>query len=239
MGVVLLGLLAASCGSRSSDSDPDSQAHYQQEIIKSRKKMFQGEIRYTPLRGARVGQSLEVRAEVEGFRVAQSQGERAEAERRTGKLLVGTLIGVKLRCSGAGATCTALSSERQNVLTPDDRATWRWMVRPSSTGQMMVALTVTAYHRDTDNVLFEQPPYVERVSVGTTTAHTAQSAKDDMGEVLAVLGAVLGLGVAYVTIDEFRGRRSGRKGETGAKKKSPPRRTRQPSPSRVRRRNRP
>ncbi|MEI5102718.1 hypothetical protein RB200_34640 [Streptomyces sp. PmtG] len=54
-------------------------------------------------------------------------------------------MGVKLHCGGAGATCTALASERQNVLTPDDEAVWAWEVEPSKTGTMTLTLTVTAY----------------------------------------------------------------------------------------------
>ncbi|WJV50444.1 hypothetical protein [Streptomyces flavofungini] len=153
-------------------------------------------------------------------------------------------MGVKLHCSGAGVTCTALSSERQNVLTPDDKAKWRWMVKPSATGTMTLALTVTAYYRDTNNVLFEKPPFMRRARVDATAANTARRAKDDAVAVLAVLGAVFGLGVAWVTIHEFWQRRSGRKTEAEATKKTLPRRVRgvrrvrHRDGPRVRRRNR-
>ncbi|MEV0908703.1 hypothetical protein [Streptomyces hokutonensis] len=68
-----------------------------------------------------------------------------------------TKIGVRLRCSGAGLSCTPLSSERQSVLTKDDRATWRWEVTAKDTGEVALNLTVTAYYGDTDTVLAEKP----------------------------------------------------------------------------------
>ncbi|MFD0419338.1 hypothetical protein [Streptomyces sp. NPDC127108] len=238
VGVALVALLVTSCAGKSSrGDDPESQALYGQEIIESRKEMFEGKISYTRVRSAKLGRAFEFHAEVAGFRVAGPRGEGKDLQ-RTGELQVGALMGVKLHCSGAGVTCTALSSERQNVLTPDDKAKWRWIVKPSATGTMALALTVTAYHRDTDNVLFEKPPFMQKAHVRATAAHTARRAKDDAVAVLAFLGAVFGLGVAWVTIHEFWQRRSGRKAEAEAAKKAPPRRVRHREGPRVRRRNR-
>ncbi|WP_405655780.1 hypothetical protein [Streptomyces sp. RK9] len=238
VGAALVALLVTSCAGRpTGGDDPESQALYGQEIIESRKEMFEGRISYTRLRSAKIGRAFEFQAEVAGFRAAGSQGARKDLQ-HTGELQVGTLVGVKLHCSGAGVTCTALSSARQNVLTPDDKARWRWIVKPSATGTMTVALTVTAYHRDTDNVLFEKPPFMQKARVGATASHTARQAKDDAFAVLAFMGAVFGLGVAWVTIHEFWQRRSGRKAEAEAAKKAPPRRVRHREGPRVRRRDR-
>lgn len=240
VGVALVAFLVTSCASGPiRGDDPESQALYGREIIESRKEMFDGRIDYTRVRMAKTGRAFEFRAEVQGFRVAGTRGERKESQ-RTGELQVGTLMGVKLHCSGAGVTCTALSSERQNVLTPDDKAKWRWIVKPSATGTMTLALTVTAYYRDTNNVLFEKPPFVQTVRVGATAAHTARRAKDDAVAVLAFMGAVLGLIVAWVTIDEFWQRRSGRRAEAQAAKRTPPRRVgSRDAPRRVRYRDAP
>ncbi|MFF9897766.1 hypothetical protein [Streptomyces longispororuber] len=239
VGIVLTAFLATSCGGRSTEHDPDSQALYGQEIIKSRKEMFDGRVTYTELGSVKVGRSFEFEASLRGFRLAKPHERQAPGSRhRTGRTLVGTLMGVKLHCSGAGVRCTALSSERQNVLTPDDVAEWQWAVKPTRTGTMTLALTVTAYYRDTRNVLFEKPPFSQEVHVGTTASHAAQGAASDMGAVVTFLAALLGLGVACATIADFRQRRTAGKKQGDGKKKSPPQRPRYHSPVRVRRRNR-
>ncbi|WP_190139007.1 hypothetical protein [Streptomyces longispororuber] len=239
VGIVLAAFLATACGGRSTENDPDSQALYGQEIIKSRKEMFDGRVTYTELSSAKVGRPLEFEARLEGFRLAKPHGQKASGSPRlTGRTLVGTLMGVKLHCSGAGVRCTALSSERQNVLTPDDVAKWQWVVKPTKTGTMTLALTVTAYYRDTRNVLFEKPPFSQEVHVGTTASHAAQGAASDMGAVVTFLAALLGLGVACATISEFWQRRTAGRKQGDGKKKRPPRRPRYHIPVRVRRRNR-
>ncbi|MEI5102719.1 hypothetical protein RB200_34645 [Streptomyces sp. PmtG] len=77
--------------------------------------------------------------------------------------------------------------------------------------------------------------------MGTTLGHAADSAKDGMSEWLTFVGVLLGLGVAYVTIDEFRERRTGRTNANGPKnprKKGPPRQGGYHGAPRVRRRDR-
>lgn len=41
---------------------------------------------------------------------------------------------MKLHCSGVGVRCTPLSSERQNVLSKGDQATWVWEVSAQRPG---------------------------------------------------------------------------------------------------------
>lgn len=64
----------------------------------------------------------------------------------------GAQIGMKLHCSGGGVRCTPLSSERQNVLSKGDQATWVWEVSAQRPGLISMALTMTSYFRDSDTV---------------------------------------------------------------------------------------
>ncbi|MFD0031593.1 hypothetical protein ACWGDS_40220 [Streptomyces sp. NPDC055059] len=77
----------------------------------------------------------------------------------------GAEIGVKLHCSGAQVRCTPLSSERQNVISKTDKATWLWDVSAKKAGTVTLSVTVTAYYRDSDTVLLEQTPATTHVKV--------------------------------------------------------------------------
>ncbi|MFB7996983.1 hypothetical protein ACFC4G_29680 [Streptomyces sp. NPDC056002] len=61
--------------------------------------------------------------------------------------------------------CTPLSSERQNVISKTDKATWLWDVSAKKAGTVTLSVTVTAYYRDSDTVLLEQPPTTAHVEV--------------------------------------------------------------------------
>ncbi|MEU7400115.1 hypothetical protein [Streptomyces sp. NPDC044948] len=81
------------------------------------------------------------------------------------KVQAGTEIGVRLHCSGAKVSCTRLSSERQNVLTKADVATWMWEVTAKQAGKVSLTVTVTSYLGGTKTVLFEKPPFTVQAEV--------------------------------------------------------------------------
>lgn len=68
---------------------------------------------------------------------------------------VGGTVGARLRCDGID--CAAESSTRQNVLGPDDSATWTWVLTAHRTGTAHLDLTVTTYDGDTSDVLAAVP----------------------------------------------------------------------------------
>ncbi|MEU6918354.1 hypothetical protein [Streptomyces olindensis] len=130
-----------------------SQREYVEGVSDARKQLFQGHLGYTDAEklGLVAGKPQWFRARVIGDWHTPPSGD-SSAEVRAG-----AQIGVRLQCSGAGVVCTPISSERQNVLTKSDRATWMWRVTAKRTGKVALALTVTAYYRDTNTVLFEKP----------------------------------------------------------------------------------
>ncbi|MFF4802330.1 hypothetical protein ACFY1U_28660 [Streptomyces sp. NPDC001351] len=146
----------------SSDNGPGNQRTYNEEIGQARQQLFQGQLVYTDARSL----GLVAGAEPRSFRVdILGRWRRAKPGETQAPVSAGAQIGVKLHCSGAGVRCIPLSSERQNVLFKNDRATWMWDVSAQRAGKVSVALTVTAYFRESDTVLIEKPPVTSRVDV--------------------------------------------------------------------------
>jgi hypothetical protein len=133
--------------------DDGSQREYVEDVSDARKQLFQGGLAYTGAEklGLVAGEPQWFRARVVGDWHTPPSGD------SSAEVLAGAQIGVRLQCSGAGVVCTPISSERQNVLTKGDRATWMWRVTAKRTGKVALALTVTAYYRDTNTLLFEKP----------------------------------------------------------------------------------
>ncbi|OKK04632.1 hypothetical protein AMK26_15030 [Streptomyces sp. CB03234] len=148
--------------SRSSD-EPRSQETYAEEIGQARRQLFTGRLIHTDARSL----GLVAGAEPRPFRVEVmgSWGRAGRPGETQSPVSAGAQIGAKLHCSGAGVTCTPLSSERQNVLSRNDRATWVWDVSAQRAGKVGIALTVTAYMGEGDTVLVEKPPVTSRVDV--------------------------------------------------------------------------
>ncbi|MFJ6896907.1 hypothetical protein [Streptomyces hokutonensis] len=151
----LAALLAAclftfvACGTGSGSSQRD----FVESMSDARKQLFEGQLTYTNTEKLRLvaGEPRFFHADVTGRWHPPSSGDSSTTVR------AGAQIGVRLHCSGAGLSCTPLSSERQSVLTKNDRATWRWKVTAKGTGEVALNLTVTAYYGDTDTVLAEKP----------------------------------------------------------------------------------
>ncbi|MFE5814863.1 hypothetical protein ACFQ6S_15845 [Streptomyces sp. NPDC056479] len=146
----------------SSNDGSGSQRTYNEEIGQARQQLFKGQLVYTDARSL----GLVAGAEPRSFRVdVRGSWRRTGPGEAQAPVSTGTQIGVKLHCSGAGVRCTPLSSERQNVLSKNDRATWMWDVSAQRAGKVSVALTVTAYFRESNTVLIEKPPVTSRVDV--------------------------------------------------------------------------
>ncbi|MFE9609101.1 hypothetical protein [Streptomyces sp. NPDC006012] len=151
-----------------------AQQPYVEEIQLARKELFQGQLVYTDARSL----ELVAGAEPSPFQVQVLGSWRSagpgEAE---SPVSAGGQIGVKLHCSGAGVRCEALSSERQNVLSKSDSATWMWDVGAARAGKVSIALTVTAYLGDSDTVLIEKPPVTARVEVAPPPGDTGWTSR--------------------------------------------------------------
>lgn len=180
----------------SSDDGPGEQKTYTEEIGRARQQLFRGQLIHTDTRSLK----LVAGAESQSFRVDVLGSWRGAGpgEAQT-SISAGAQIGVKLHCSGAGVRCTPLSSERQNVLTREDRATWMWDVSAQSAGKISIALTVTAYFRDGDTVLLEKPPLTSRVDVAAPPGDGGWFSwiKDSWQW---VAGAITGLGGLAVSV---------------------------------------
>ncbi|MFF2503348.1 hypothetical protein ACFVTY_08240 [Streptomyces sp. NPDC058067] len=140
------------------------QRTYVDEIGQARRQLFTGELVRTDTGSLHLvagGEPRQFRARIMGTWHADGPGETHSPTS------AGAEIGVKLHCSGAHVRCTPLSSERQNVLSKSDSATWLWDVGAERAGTVSMTLTVTAYYRDTDTVLLEKPPLTARVEVAS------------------------------------------------------------------------
>ncbi|MCT2588399.1 hypothetical protein LHJ74_00295 [Streptomyces sp. N2-109] len=129
---------------------PGNQEIYAEEIDQARQQLFKGQLVHTDARTLR----LVAGADPRPFRVdVLGSWRRASPGEAQAPVSAGAQIGVKLHCSGAGVRCTPLSSERRNVLSKSDGATWMWDVSAQRPGKVSFALTVTAYFRESDTVL--------------------------------------------------------------------------------------
>ncbi|WP_399087744.1 hypothetical protein ACGH2B_11690 [Streptomyces sp. BBFR2] len=142
---------------------PSLPGGYRSTIVSARKGLFEGSFRYTVLRKAAEGGIQSFRLTVEGARARRPAG--APSPGGTGDVRVGALMGARLRCAGSRIACTANSSERQPVLTPQDSAEWNWTIATPEAGKATVTLTLTAYYEGTREVLAETSPIEQDLDI--------------------------------------------------------------------------
>lgn len=160
------GVLAGSVAVLVSDGGTTTRppgGSYAEKIIEARRGLFQGRLAYTDIEKATAGDSQSFSVTVSGDDLPPPT--RSPDPTRSREIPVGATIGARFHCSGAGATCTANSSERQSVLTRGDSAVWHWTVETPSAGEVTTALTVTVYYRNTTIVLAEPRPVIQTVEV--------------------------------------------------------------------------
>lgn len=138
-----------------------AQQTYIEEIREARQRLFSGQLIYTDAHSM----NLVAGAQPRRFHVAIRGAWRpAKPGQEQAPVKAGAQIGVKLHCSG-NLRCTPLSSERQNVLSHSDQATWTWALSARDAGKASIALTVTAYLGDGNTVLVEKPPQMLSLDV--------------------------------------------------------------------------
>ncbi|AZQ32099.1 AAA family ATPase [Streptomyces cyaneochromogenes] len=138
-----------------------AQQTYVEEIGEARQRLFSGQLIYTDPHSM----GLVAGAQPRRFQVAiRGAWRQAKPGEEQAPVKAGAQIGVKLHCSG-NVRCTPLSSERQNVLSRSDKATWTWALSARDAGKASVALTVTAYLGDGNTVLVEKPPQMLSLDV--------------------------------------------------------------------------
>ncbi|MGW6399175.1 hypothetical protein [Streptomyces sp. NPDC055134] len=150
------------------------QQAYIDEIDEARQQLFKGELVRTSTESLHLvagGDPLPYRAQILGSWRSDGAGETHSPTR------AGAQIGVKWHCSGAQVRCTPLSSERQNVISKKDTATWLWDVSAGKAGTVTLSVTVTAYYENTDTVLFEQSPATAHVEVAARPGYRFAWAK--------------------------------------------------------------
>ncbi|MDX3762978.1 hypothetical protein ACWDBO_46145 [Streptomyces mirabilis] len=181
------------------DSGGGTQKAYVEEIDQARQQLFTGQLVHTDARYM----GLVAGAEPSPFQVeVLGRWRQARPGEAQAPVSAGAQIGVKLRCSGVGVRCIPLSSERQNVLSKRDGATWMWDVSAQHAGKISIALTVTAYFRDSDTVLVEKPPVTTHVDVAAPPSDNGwlSWAKELWQWVTGAVTSLGGLAVSVSTI---------------------------------------
>ncbi|MGW6140257.1 hypothetical protein [Streptomyces sp. NPDC055140] len=184
------------------------QQTYVDEIDEARQQLFKGELVRTSTETLHLvagGDPLPFRAQILGSWRSDGPGETHSPTS------AGAQIGVKLHCSGAQVRCTPLSSERQNVISKKDTATWLWDVSAEKAGTVTLSVTVTAYYRDSDTVLLEQPPATTHVRVaappGDSFAWGKQAWRWISGAITSLGGLAVSL-TAVITLTVMLARRT-------------------------------
>ncbi|MFF4051926.1 hypothetical protein ACFYZ5_35320 [Streptomyces chartreusis] len=188
LAVLLIGGVVASVVVLRSDTGPrGGQRSYVEELDQARRQLFQGQVVYTDAAtlSLEAGEPQWFEAEIRGSWRQVPSGDKAAGAP------VGAQIGMTLHCSGAAVTCTRVSSERKSVLSASDKATWVWEVTAKRSGKVALALTMTAYFRDTDTVLFERS-FTDHASVATASEDSESWL---VAALVWVKGAVLELGL--------------------------------------------
>ncbi|MFB7414018.1 hypothetical protein ACFC18_51890 [Streptomyces sp. NPDC056121] len=173
------------------------QQAYVDEIDEARQQLFKGELVRTSTKSMHLvagGDPIPFRAQILGSWRSDGAG---ETHSRTS---AGAQIGVKLHCSGAQVRCTPLSSERQNVISKKDAATWLWDVSAEKAGTVTLSVTVTAYYQDSDTVLLEQPPATAHVQVAAPPGDSFGRAEQAWRWISGVITSLGGLAVSLTAL---------------------------------------
>ncbi|MFG2659632.1 hypothetical protein [Streptomyces sp. NPDC048425] len=173
------------------------QQAYVDEIDEARQQLFKGELVRTSTKSMHLvagGDPIPFRAQILGSWRSDGSG---ETHSRTS---AGAQIGVKLHCSGAQVRCTPLSSERQNVISKKDAATWLWDVSAEKAGTVTLSVTVTAYYQDSDTVLLEQPPATTHVQVAAPPGDSFGWAEQAWRWISGAITSLGGLAVSLTAI---------------------------------------
>jgi hypothetical protein len=178
VSAALSGVLGGGC---SAGPDPDSQKLYQVQLKADRAALLSGYLRYPLLSHLTVGRDTTFTVTLTGL----TNGTATPVPSQGGQpVRIGGLIGVRMICQGAD--CLPLSSEKQNVITSADRATWTWSLTARHTGTARLTLVVTTYQRDTGTALEETPPIRMSVPVEATPSYV-------FGRAVTWVKAVVGL----------------------------------------------
>lgn len=183
-GVLLAGLLLlASCG----PGPGSSQERYRIRLAADRGALMNGVLEYPKVGPLKVDSRYTFTATVTG---AQAGGSVSPSPRRKTyprPVHIGGVTSVRLSCTGID--CTALSSERQNILSASDRAQWAWTLTPHQTGTAHVSLVVTTYDQDTSNVLWESPPVEQDIPVTATPSYQINRVAGWVKAFITLIGA--------------------------------------------------
>ena len=199
--LAVAGLLLTSCGGASHD--------YDDQVWEARQALVDGEVGYDPIDRLLVGETGFFTAYVRGVKRAHSAKDK---HKKYNDVPVNADIGVTLTCSG-NVTCKRTGAVRKVVLAGDNRE-WGWSIRPTGSGNITLAVTVTAYLDDTNTVVDEVPLPPLHMEAEQTLTESLKSLFN-----VWVLGAC-GLLVVFATVwpvyRDIADRRAGRRRQRAA-----------------------
>jgi hypothetical protein len=204
--LAVAGLLLTSCGQVSYD--------YDDQVWEARQALVDGEVSYDPIERLLVGETGFFTAYVSGVKRSDSAKDK---HKRYNDVPVNADIGVTLTCSG-NVTCKRTGSARKVVLAGDSRV-WGWSIRPTGSGNITLAVTVTAYLDDTNTVVDEVPLPPLHMEAEQTLTESLKSLFN-----VWVLGTMCGLLVVFATVwpvyRDMADRRAARRRQRAAEQNS-------------------
>lgn len=167
ISLLLVVLLSpTSCGGKAG-SDQDG---YQVRLTADRRALIDGVLDYSKPGPLKVGGRSVFVVTLSGARVRPASPSPGRMTYPS-PVPVGASVGVRLLCTGID--CSARSSERQNILTSDDKRSWTWILTAHRAGIAHVSVVATTYDQDTDEVLSETPPIDQSIAISATPSYVA------------------------------------------------------------------
>ena len=194
----LLGCaVVAGCGAGGKGQTPPSpQILYVSNLISDTKSLIPGILTYTDVGPLQTGADTSFTVTVSGTAGVRTTNASPSGQPSPqdgtytypSEVKVGATIGVQVLCSGA-ITCTAESSQRQNVLTSTDSKSWTWDLTAGSPGTATVTVVATTYDQDSDSILTETPPISQTVTITATSGYVWQRIASWLQWLIGFVGA--------------------------------------------------
>jgi hypothetical protein len=168
------------------------QLEYQRQFGVDRAALFPGKVTYPRGLALDAGESVSMVVQVERGLPEPAAGDGEEAA-----VLVGGLVAARL-AGDQEVVVDEQSPQRQPVVAPGDRATWRYAVSVADPGARELVLTVVTYREGTDEPLATSGPFVIPVDAGATLGYRLRQVQGAVAGVLAFVGVSGGVALAWL-----------------------------------------
>jgi hypothetical protein len=168
------------------------QLEYQRQFGVDRAALVPGEVTYPRALALDAGESASLVVRVERDLPEPAAGDSAEAA-----VLVGGLVAARL-AGDPEVVVDEQSPQRQPVVAPGERATWRYAVSVADPGARELVLTVVTYRGGTDEPLATSGPFVIPVDAGATLGYRLRQVQGAVAGVLAFVGVSGGVALAWL-----------------------------------------